>query len=119
MLIPRPGDSLSWGKGISNQGMSTEDAGLVSSAPRSLNKFPDDGSFLSCQLLPAVSGPKQETGKLGTLQVFGDKLIDYAADKPAMSANQIAAKVMQLRMKGKHQEADSLLVCNNFLILCF
>ncbi|KAK1365159.1 hypothetical protein POM88_040720 [Heracleum sosnowskyi] len=31
---------------------------------------------------------------------------DRSAAKPAMSANQIAAKVMQLRIKGKHQEAD-------------
>ncbi|GKF64321.1 hypothetical protein Tco_0187769, partial [Tanacetum coccineum] len=29
--------------------------------------------------------------------------------KPALSANQLAAKVMQLRMKGKHAEADKLL----------
>ena len=47
-----------------------------------------------------------------------------AVVKNEMSENQLAAKVMQLRLKGKHEEADKLMVrhkireCGVFSGLC-
>ena len=42
---PKVKDSLHWGKRKS-QNVSTEDAGLISEAVSSLNKFSNDGSFM-------------------------------------------------------------------------
>lgn len=120
MRIPKRHDSLSWGKGRRNR-MSTEDATLVSSTLASLNKFSNDGSFMSevTSQRSADSGAKRDRErKSDVVQIDSEKLSD-AVVKPEMSANQIAAKVMQLRLKGKHEEADNLLVSNYFLLaLC-
>ncbi|XP_017219723.1 uncharacterized protein LOC108196798 [Daucus carota subsp. sativus] len=110
MRIPKRHDSLSWGKGRRNR-MSTEDATLVSSTLASLNKFSNDGSFMSevTSQRSADSGAKRDRErKSDVVQIDSEKLSD-AVVKPEMSANQIAAKVMQLRLKGKHEEADNLL----------
>ncbi|XP_076905515.1 uncharacterized protein LOC143561275 isoform X1 [Bidens hawaiensis] len=114
MRMPRPDDSLSWGKRKS-QTMSVKDAGVISSALSSMQKFTNDGSFMqqfksqqkqkedddSCSdrdrnLMSDVSKSKEASSS--TVDI-----------KPALSANQLAAKAMQLRMKGKHDEADRLL----------
>lgn len=110
MRIPRRHDSLSWGKGRTHR-MSTEDASLVSSTLASLNKFSNDGSFMSevSSQRSADSGAKLvRERKSDIVRLDSEKLVDSVV-KPEMSANQVAAKVMQLRMKGKHEEADSLL----------
>ncbi|KAL8121858.1 uncharacterized protein LOC141659307 [Apium graveolens] len=110
MRIPRRHDSLSWGKGRSHR-MSTEDASLVSSTLASLNKFSNDGTFMSevSSQRSVDSGAKRDRErKSDIVQTDSPKLGDSVV-KPEMSANQVAAKVMQLRMKGKHQEADNLL----------
>lgn len=108
-------DSLSWGKRKSHS-MSTEDAGLVSSTLTSLNKFSNDGSFMSevTHRQHTDSGTKREREVESEVVLLESEKLgeDDAVVKPAMSANQIAAKVMQLRMKGKHEEADNLLVRN-------
>lgn len=120
MRIPRRHDSLSWGKGKTHR-MSTEDANLVSSTLKSLNKFSNDGSFMSevSSQHSADSGAKRDRErKSDIVRIDSDKIVDSVV-KPEMSANQVAAKVMQLRMKGKHEEADNLLVSNySVLALC-
>ncbi|XP_076931765.1 uncharacterized protein LOC143597028 [Bidens hawaiensis] len=119
MRMPRPDDSLSWGKRKS-QTMSVKDAGVISSALSNMQKFTNDGSFMqqfksqqkqkedddSCSdhdrnLMSDVSESKEASSS--TVDI-----------KPALSANQLAAKAMQLRMKGKHAEADRLLVSFHF-----
>lgn len=110
MRVPRRHDSLSWGKGRTHR-MSTEDEGLVSSTLASLNKFSNDGSFMSAvtSQQSADSGAKRDRENKSDIFQIDSKKLGDAVVKPEMSANQVAAKVMQLRMKGKHEEADNLL----------
>lgn len=96
MRVPRRDDSLSWGKRGKSQSMSAEDAGVISSALSSLQKFTNDGTFMH-----QFKSQQQDTDHVMSADVF--------KPKPALSANQLAAKVMQLRMKGKHEEAEKLL----------
>jgi len=130
MRAPKVHNTLSWGKRKS-QNMSTKDAALVSAAASSMNKFSDDGSFMSKilgkqnkdagssvgsysnqeeNLESKVASPKMNKPSEGSLLV-----------KEALSANQLAAKALQLRMKGKHEEAEKLMVrqCFHFYILLF
>ncbi|PWA70446.1 cwfJ-like family protein [Artemisia annua] len=125
MRVPRRDESLSWGK-RRGQSMSVKDAGVISSALSSLQKFSNDGSFLhqfkgSQQQKndDSSSGdrrdskseePSSRTDGGDRREVSKSEEPSSRADmKPALSANQLAAKVMQLRMKGKHAEADKLL----------
>uniref|UniRef100_A0A2P2KGG9 Nucleic acid binding protein n=1 Tax=Rhizophora mucronata TaxID=61149 RepID=A0A2P2KGG9_RHIMU len=117
MRAPKVHDSLSWGKRKS-QKMSTEDASLISAAASSLNKFANDGSFMN-----KVLGQQNDdfSGSVGfdanrerKMDLNMDsydigKPSDDSAVKEVFSANQLAAKALQLRMKGKHQEADKLM----------
>ncbi|KAK4425547.1 CWF19-like protein 2 [Sesamum alatum] len=117
MRVPKVDDSLSWGKRGSKK-LSTEDTALVSAALSSLNKFSDDGSFMDAFMnekednsgdpsnslkFDARAGPKSDG------IVHGETKDDAGTVKPDMSANQLAAKALQLRMKGKHEEAEKLL----------
>ncbi|KAK2972952.1 hypothetical protein RJ640_022009 [Escallonia rubra] len=121
MKVPKLHDSLSWGK-RKRQAVSTKDADLISSAMSSLNKFANDGSFMrevmhqksddsggsfarrdrkvESERVSSAPSTSSESKKSGE---------DYAAVNTALSANQLAAKVMQLRMKGKHDEAEKLM----------
>lgn len=117
MRVPKLHDSLSWGKRKS-QNMSAEDAGLISSAVSSLNKFANDGSFMRGFKGQQNHDSGPSFGSSNTVherKVDSDLLESEKPDKgsavvrPALSANQLAAKVMQLRMKGKHDEAEKLL----------
>ncbi|KAI3694896.1 hypothetical protein L1987_77879 [Smallanthus sonchifolius] len=114
MRMPRPDDSLSWGK-RKNQNMSVKDAGVISSALSSLQKFTNDGNFMQ------EFKSQQQQQQKHTDDSYTDRNTNLVSDvskseepssttgiKPALSANQLAAKVMQLRMKGKHDEADKL-----------
>lgn len=114
MRVPKLHDSLTWGKRKS-QHMSTKDADLISSAMSSINKFSNDGSFMH-----EVMGQQKDDSpaSFGSSTKFERKveLVSSETEKPseeavrlALSVNQLAAKVMQLRMKGKHEEADNLL----------
>ncbi|KAI9196588.1 hypothetical protein LWI28_025249 [Acer negundo] len=115
MKAPKVHDSLSWGK-RRNQKMSTKDAELISSAVSSLNKFSNDGSFLQKVNHQQGNDPDgsypdgngNEESELVTLKP------NVSSESPAgvnegLSANKLAAKAMQLRMKGKLEEADKLL----------
>lgn len=116
MRIPRRHDSLSWGKERTHR-MSTEDASLISSTLASLNKFSNDGSFMSevnGQRSTDLAAKHDRERKSDIIQIDSEKTGDTVV-KPEMSANQVAAKVMQLRMKGKHEEANNLQVSNYFL----
>ncbi|KAK3190252.1 hypothetical protein Dsin_029813 [Dipteronia sinensis] len=115
MKAPKVHDSLSWGK-RRNQKMSTKDAELISSAVSSLNKFSDDGSFLQKVNHQQVNDPDgsypdgngNEESELVTLK-SNVSSESTAGINEGLSANKLAAKAMQLRMKGKLEEADKLL----------
>ncbi|XP_050218502.1 uncharacterized protein LOC126669162 [Mercurialis annua] len=117
MRSPKAHDSLIWGKRKS-QKMSSEDASLISAAVSSLNKFSDDGSFMS-NILNRQDGPVGPISSHTNLEKnLESKVTSFersrigegiAVAKEAPSANQLAAKALQLRMKGKHEEADKLM----------
>lgn len=114
MREPKVRDSLSWGKQKS-QNVSSRDAGLISAAVSSLNKFLDDGSFASEFLKQQSENTK---GDSVNTKVQSELVVptsekpneDCVSTKDAVSANQLAAKAFQLQMKGKHEEAQKLLV---------
>ncbi|CAK9183886.1 unnamed protein product [Ilex paraguariensis] len=119
MRVPKLDESLTWGK-RKGQSMSTKDAGLISSALSSLNKFANDGSFMREVMHQHTNDSDASVGSSFTnydrdvkselVSLESEKLSeDGAVVKPALSANQLAAKVLQLRMKGKHEEAEKLL----------
>lgn len=120
-------DSLSWRK-ERNQNISNADAGLIATAISSVNKFSNDGNFMR-EFMHEKSGdsshaPDSSNPKSGVLESKPDLPVyertseDATNIKPALSANQLAAKVMQLRMKGMHDEAEKLLVSNKFTLFC-
>ncbi|XP_017976219.1 PREDICTED: CWF19-like protein 2 [Theobroma cacao] len=103
LRAPKVRDSLSWGK-RKRQNTPAKDAAVVSAA----NKFANDGNFMHEFLR------KQGTD---TATSGGDE--DSEANKPSeaatvlkesVSTNRLAAKALQLRMKGKHEEAEKLLL---------
>ncbi|KAK9070780.1 hypothetical protein SSX86_011182 [Deinandra increscens subsp. villosa] len=113
MRMPRPDDSLSWGKRKS-QNMSVADAGVISSALSSMQKFTSDGSFMQefksqQQQKNDDSCTNRSTNVTSDVSKSEEPSSSTPDVKPVLSANQLAAKVMQLRMKGKHDEADKLL----------
>lgn len=117
MKAPKVHDSLSWGKRKS-QHLSANDTGLVSSAISSLNKFENDGSFIQRFIgtenrTPSgslASYENREGNVAEELQSVERNIpSEGSAVKQGLSANQLAAKALQLRMKGKHEEAEELL----------
>ncbi|KAJ0780826.1 putative cwf19-like protein [Helianthus annuus] len=116
MRMPRPDDFLFWGK-RKNQNMSVKDAGVVSYALSSMQKFTNDGSFMQQFKSQQQQQEKQNddsctdrnTHIMPDVSKSKEPLSSTADVKPALSANQLAAKAMQLRLKGKHDEADKLL----------
>ncbi|XP_052199215.1 uncharacterized protein LOC127806162 [Diospyros lotus] len=119
MKVPKLDDSLSWGKQKS-QIPSSKDSGLISAAISSLNKFANDGSFMQevCNRQNDGHG-----GSVGSQYTLGRKLESDLGSieqekRPSdsgelvnqgLSANQLAAKAMQLRLKGRHEEAEKLM----------
>lgn len=102
-----------------NQNISNADAGLIATAISSVNKFSNDGNFMR-EFMHEKSGdsshaPDSSNPKSGVLEsepglpVYEKTCEDAINIKPALTANQLAAKVMQLRMKGMHDEAEKLL----------
>ncbi|XP_027167003.1 CWF19-like protein 2 [Coffea eugenioides] len=111
MRVPKVQDSLSWGK----RKMPAQDINL-SAAVNSLNKFSNDGSFMcdfmqknNDSLNDPVSSSNTKNDRLVESNLVERHGEDGPTVKPALTANQLAAKVMQLRMKGKHEEAQKLL----------
>ncbi|GAV71200.1 CwfJ_C_2 domain-containing protein/CwfJ_C_1 domain-containing protein [Cephalotus follicularis] len=114
LRAPKVNDSLSWRKQKSHN-MSSQDADLIYTAVSSLNKFSNDGSFMQ--------GVLQQQGDCGVAvsletnheELLEPKVVSSGANKlneanvVALSANQLVAKALQLRMKGKHEEAEKFL----------
>lgn len=113
MKAPKIQDSLSWGK-RKRQSVVAEGAGVVSAAASSLNKFTNDGSFMG----EFVSKKSSNSDGSSLESVEPEKVSSNvntpgersAVVKNEMSANQLAAKALQLRLKGKNEEADKLMV---------
>ncbi|XP_061365869.1 uncharacterized protein LOC133309144 [Gastrolobium bilobum] len=110
MKAPKVQDSLSWGK---RKAKHVEGADVISAAASSLNKFTNDGSFMlefaskksndsDGSVLESIESEKVSS----ELNTLGER---NAVVKNEMSANQLAAKAMQLRLKGKHEEAEKLM----------
>lgn len=117
MKAPKVHNSLSWGK-RKGQNVSTKDVGLISDAVASLNKFANDGSFMHevvHQQNIDTGGPLGSSyanceGDVMSKSVSLETNQPGEASKQALSANQLAAKALRLRMEGKHKEAEELLV---------
>ncbi|CAN6457214.1 unnamed protein product [Victoria cruziana] len=120
MREPKRHGSLTWRKKDLHK--SEEHAELIYSAGSSLNKFANDGSFLNSfnirqqkdtQVIAASATADTTESEKRELQYtstsFSENKKYSSTGSQAMSANQLAAKAMQLRMKGKHEEADNLL----------
>ncbi|XP_031382429.1 CWF19-like protein 2 [Punica granatum] len=113
MRKPKVDNSLSWGKRKGHK-VSAKDASFISAAASSLNKFSNDGRFMEEALQKqsndstvAVSASVSE-GEL-TQQVSEPNDAIKEILNEGLSANQLAAKALQLRLKGKHDEAQKLL----------
>ncbi|XP_065882007.1 uncharacterized protein [Euphorbia lathyris] len=114
MRAPKVHDSLSWGK-PKRPNVSAKNADIISAAVSSLNKFDDDGSFMSKIVSEHNNDP---AGSTNQDENVGSKVTSSEMNKPTesistvnetLSANQLAAKALQLRMKGRHEEADKLM----------
>uniref|UniRef100_A0A0A8XZB8 Cwf19-like C-terminal domain-containing protein n=1 Tax=Arundo donax TaxID=35708 RepID=A0A0A8XZB8_ARUDO len=113
MRKPNP-DSVPWKKRRHN--ISSEDQTLISSAVASLNKFSDDGSFMekinnlesknANASTASTSADEQRDNEQKPLKESSNKAPLVSTQK--LNANQLAAKILQLRMKGKHEEAEQL-----------
>lgn len=118
MRAPKADDSLSWGK-RKGQHLSTRDANIVSAAFSGLNKFENDGSFMrefSRQQGKDPGGPvdahTNDEGNVESEVVLSETKVPRESTvmiEEGLSANKLAAKAMQLRLKGKHEEAERLL----------
>ncbi|EPS65503.1 hypothetical protein M569_09269, partial [Genlisea aurea] len=115
MRLPKVDHSLSWRKS-GRQNLSAKDSAVLSAAMSNLNKFSNDGSFMdnfvhkednssSSSSKPSTSPARVDSYKFSSI----GKADDAGHVKPALSANQLAAKAMQLRMRGKHEEAEKLM----------
>ncbi|XP_074565290.1 uncharacterized protein LOC141821821 isoform X1 [Curcuma longa] len=114
-------DNLSWKKSR-NSNMSAEDKSLISAAISDLNKFANDGSFMekisqlqnkSADVSTNAADPNPRANNQVEKRVQSSKGEAYEEKSlqpqtPVLSANQLAAKILQLRMKGKHEEAEKL-----------
>eukprot|EP00250_Pteridium_aquilinum_P011959 c20417_g1_i1 orf=100-2475(+) len=123
MKAPQAIDSLSWKrrKGGSGQSMRAEDKEIFHAAASALNQFQNDGTFFQ------TFNEKQEQQGVAIDQAHKmtpdhqqqiERSVSSAADlmssaqslsTESMSANQLAAKALQLRLRGKTKEADELL----------
>ncbi|KAH9680647.1 CwfJ-like family protein [Citrus sinensis] len=118
MRAPKARDSLSWAK-RKGQHMSARDANIVSDAFSGLNKFENDGSFMrefSRQQGkdpggPVDSHPNDEGNVESEVVLYEIKVPSKSTVmiEEGLGANKLASKAMQLRLKGKHEEAEKLL----------
>jgi len=94
--------------------MVDEGAGVISAAVSSINKFSNDGSFMQnfgSKMSDNSDGSVLESVELEDVPLEANTPVERSAEvKSEMSANQLAAKAMQLRLKGKHEEAEKLMV---------
>lgn len=115
MRKPKVDNSLSWGR-RKGHNVSVEDANLISQAASSLNKFSDDGSFME----EVLRKQRNDSAVAFSASVCEGEPVMHKVSEPSeavreilnegLSANQLAAKALQLRMKGKHDDAQKLMV---------
>ncbi|KAL5542163.1 hypothetical protein UlMin_009873 [Ulmus minor] len=109
---PKARDSLSWRK-RENQNVFSRDAGVISDAVSGLNKFSNNGNFMREVLQKQRNNCDSPLAENAILEHVSSKTSEpsetSALVKDSTSANQLAAKALQLRMKGKHEEAEKLL----------
>ncbi|XWS53860.1 hypothetical protein CRYUN_Cryun10bG0036500 [Craigia yunnanensis] len=114
MRAPKVRGSLSWGK-RKNQNNPAKDAGLISAE----NKFDNDGKFMQ----EFLHKQGNDTGIFGSHTNHDgnvdSEVVASETNKPSkaatmlkdtLSTNQLAAKALQLRLKGKYEEAEKLLL---------
>ncbi|XP_047092459.1 CWF19-like protein 2 [Lolium rigidum] len=105
-------DSTPWKR--NRQNMSSEDRTLISSALASINKFSNDGSFMERINSAGSKNTNVSSVEVDEQRDSGPKSHKESSKKPSsvstqnLNANQLAAKILQLRMKGKNEEADQL-----------
>ena len=114
MRAPKVRDSLSWGK-QKNQNNPAKDADIISAA----NKFSNDGNFMQEFLHKQGNGTGISGSHTNHDGNVDSEVVESKTNKPSeaatmlkesLSTNQLAAKALQLRLKGKHEEAEKLLV---------
>ncbi|CAA6662838.1 unnamed protein product [Spirodela intermedia] len=112
MRKPKP-DSNGWRKRKTSV---LGDNTVVSDALSALNKFSNDGSFLDTITVQQGRGPGnsvKDVSEIRTEEAVPSKTItsekEHSVAVHGLSANQLAAKAMQLRLKGNHEEAEKLL----------
>nr|CAB3493292.1 unnamed protein product [Digitaria exilis] len=112
MRKPKP-DSIPWKR--RKQNISSEDQALISSAVASLNKFSDDGSFMekinnvnkNTDASTSIANADEQQDSDQKHFKDSSKKVPLASTQK-LNANQLAAKILQLRMKGKNDEAEQL-----------
>lgn len=123
MRKPKP-DSIPWKR--RKQNISSEDQALISSAVASLNKFSDDGSFMqkisnvsknTDASTSIASADEQKDNEQKHFKESSKKVPLVSTQK--LNANQLAAKILQLRMKGKNEEAEQLSVSQVYMLRTF
>lgn len=119
LRAPKTDPLLSWGK-RKGQTHRNEDSRLISEAAAHLNKFSNDGNFMKEML------SKKKNESVSPVETRGDHTSDVERNtlpsetnkdgeetlpsRETLSVNQLAAKAIQLRMKGKLEEAQKLMV---------
>lgn len=113
LRAPKTDPSLSWGKRKAQAHHRQEDSKLISEAAAHLNKFSNDGNFmkemLSKQKKESVSSPMETRSEVEPSSSETNKDGEWTLPGiESLSVNQLAAKALQLRMKGKLEEAQKL-----------
>ncbi|KAJ0228829.1 hypothetical protein HA466_0321710 [Hirschfeldia incana] len=110
LRAPKTDPSLSWGKRKGGQTHRHEDSKLISEAASHLNKFTNDGSFMK-QMLSKQKNESVEPREEHRSDPETKKDGGVGTTLPnieSLSVNQLAAKALQLRLKGKLEEAQKL-----------
>ncbi|KAL6194844.1 hypothetical protein ACLB2K_035919 [Fragaria x ananassa] len=110
MREPNVQGSFSWRKqkGQKSRDISTKDSALLADAVSSINRFSNDGSFLS-ELIRKQTNDSRNPVNENVLDTRKPSEASAAASVGDLSVNQLAAKAYQLKMKGKLEEAEELL----------
>ncbi|KAG2302465.1 hypothetical protein Bca4012_060770 [Brassica carinata] len=108
LRAPKTDPSLSWGK-RKGQTHRHEDSKLISEAAAHLNKFTNDGSFMK-QMLSKQKSESVEPREdhISDAETKKDGGVGTLPNMESLSVNQLAAKALQLRLKGKLEEAQKL-----------
>lgn len=109
LRAPKTDPSLSWGKRKGGQTHRHEDSKLISEAAAHLNKFTNDGSFMK-QMLSKQKNESVEPREdhISEAENKKDGGLGTLPNIESLSVNQLAAKALQLRLKGKLEEAQKL-----------